>query len=134
MQKIRMAYLPNQRCGPHFSFVDPFVTVDHYTEAAQLLTEALKDVEAFTVTFENFSQFVFKSSAMFFAEPTIEPAGALHELLDAITKVFPHCTDQIDKAADKKCVQFHNFSFLRLSLPPFTKLSLLHYLLHWSFF
>lgn len=97
-----MQYLPNQRCGPHFSFVEPFVTAEHYPEAAALLTEVLKDIPAFTVTFENFSQFVFKSSAMFFADPTIEPPDALRNLLDAITKVFPQCTDQIDKAPDKR--------------------------------
>lgn len=76
---------------------------EDYDEAAKLLTEALQDVPAFSVTLDKFSQFVFKSSAMLFSDPTIEPADGLHNLLGAITQVFPQCQDQILKAPNKRC-------------------------------
>jgi hypothetical protein len=111
IQKIRNKSMANMRCGPHFSFVEPFVIVDHYPEASRLLTAALRETPSFVVHLECFSQFIFKSSAVLFLEPRIEPEGALHHLLDVITKLFPQCTDQIEKAPDHRFSSYHPLIF-----------------------
>ena len=37
------------RCGPHISFVEPFVMPQHYKEAVNLLTPVLREFEPFEV-------------------------------------------------------------------------------------
>lgn len=43
-QGIRNQHLPNQRCGPHFSFVEPFITEEQFPRVVELLTPVLAEV------------------------------------------------------------------------------------------
>jgi len=98
MQSYRNNYTKDARCGPHFSFVDPFVTVDNYPEAAKLLTEKLCDFPPFQVRLSNFGSFHFPKSSALYLEPEFDPPNALHELLKKIAEVFPQCNDQVLKS------------------------------------
>ena len=40
-----LAYLDNQRCGPHLSFVEPFVIPQHFPEAIKILKEGKFEIE-----------------------------------------------------------------------------------------
>eukprot|EP01130_Rhizamoeba_saxonica_P002202 TRINITY_DN12056_c0_g1_i1.p1 TRINITY_DN12056_c0_g1~~TRINITY_DN12056_c0_g1_i1.p1 ORF type:complete len:844 (-),score=168.87 TRINITY_DN12056_c0_g1_i1:167-2698(-) len=95
MQNFRSQHLPNQRCGPHFSFVDPFVTIENVDEAADILREILADVEPFQVEFNSFSEFLRPKNSMLFLDPTFTPKNGLDNLLERIMEHFPQCDDQI---------------------------------------
>jgi len=95
LQSIRTLTLPNQRCGPHISFVDPFVVESKLDSAAELLRPALKTLQPFMVKLSKFGYFTFRESAMLYLEPEIEPKDGLQKLLDTISCIFPQCTDQI---------------------------------------
>eukprot|EP01125_Pyxidicula_operculata_P013036 TRINITY_DN4303_c0_g1_i1.p1 TRINITY_DN4303_c0_g1~~TRINITY_DN4303_c0_g1_i1.p1 ORF type:complete len:333 (-),score=60.37 TRINITY_DN4303_c0_g1_i1:59-1057(-) len=103
-QLTRAKNLPNQRCGPHFSFVDPFVEEQHLGEAAELLKPVLKNIKPFKVILNKLNYFVNKTSCMLYAEPEFDPPTGLQDLLDAITQVFPHCNDQTKKSKNGKYV------------------------------
>jgi len=95
IQNIRTLIVPDARCGPHFSFLDPFVLAQHFEEAAQLLTEALRSVQPFKVRLGSFNFFDHKKSCTLYLEPEFEPEDGLQNLLDACLKVFPQCNDLV---------------------------------------
>jgi hypothetical protein len=46
--------LRSLRCGPHISFVEPFVMPQHYGEAVKLLTPVLRNIEPFEVVLSEY--------------------------------------------------------------------------------
>eukprot|EP01124_Arcella_intermedia_P016084 TRINITY_DN2261_c0_g1_i1.p1 TRINITY_DN2261_c0_g1~~TRINITY_DN2261_c0_g1_i1.p1 ORF type:complete len:886 (-),score=277.32 TRINITY_DN2261_c0_g1_i1:3-2660(-) len=95
IQSIRTLTLPNQRCGPHFSFIEPFVVLPQYERAAEILREVLRTVRPFTVTLKKLNYFSMKGSCMLYLEPEFEPKDGIFSLLSAVLSVFPHCSDQL---------------------------------------
>lgn len=97
-QKYRNLSLPNQRCGPHLSFVEPFVIEEHYSIAHTLLVQALADVKPFTLSLHKLNS--FPNNNMLFVEPVVSPPDGLQCLVNALLQVFPQCNDQVKKAKD----------------------------------
>jgi len=111
IQSIRTNWIADARCGPHISFVDPFIAPQHFSLAAQLLRAELQNIPPFTIKLEKFNYFVFSGSCMLYLEPVTSPPDALEELLNKILKIFPHCDDQIKKSKTGKLVP--HFSIAR---------------------
>jgi 2'-5' RNA ligase len=100
IQSIRTRYIPEARCGPHISFIDPFVSVENYDEVAELLQKELVQIEPFTVTLDKFNYFKHKSSCTLYLEPTVSPVNGIEKLLEHILRVVPQCDDQIKKSSN----------------------------------
>jgi 2'-5' RNA ligase len=101
VQSVRTQYIPDARCGPHISFIDPFVLPHHYPEAAKLLREALADFPPFQVRLAKFGHFIHSKSATLFLEPEFDPPSAVDVLLERILSVFPQCDDTVKKGKGK---------------------------------
>jgi len=99
-QQIRNRSLPHQRCGPHLSFLDPFIIEEQFPRVVELITPVLAQVKPFTVKLQHLNYFKHKTSAMLFVEPTFDPPNGLNSLLNALLEVFPQCNDQIKKSSD----------------------------------
>jgi len=104
LQEVRSLYIPNARCGPHFSFIDPFVVVDSYPDAAVLLRKALKNFPPFECTLSRFNYFEHSKTGTLYLEPTFNPPDALDQLLSIILDIFPQCNDQLKKSKSNKFV------------------------------
>jgi 2'-5' RNA ligase len=100
IQPLRNKYTANARCGPHITFIDPFVLSHEYTEARQILEDAFASLEPFEVRFEKFNFFKHKSSSTLFLEP-IAPEGAFDRLIELAAQAFPQCRDQLDRGNGK---------------------------------
>jgi hypothetical protein len=50
MQSIRTTNTVEAKCGPHISFIDPFIVPEQLEQAATLLEKALQNIEPFTIT------------------------------------------------------------------------------------
>lgn len=98
IQNIRTIFIAEARCGPHISFIDPFVLPEHFPEAAELLRSALSHLEPFTMKMNKLNYFVHKSSATLYLDPEFEPVDALQNLLQTIVRIFPQCDDTIKKS------------------------------------
>eukprot|EP01090_Pellita_catalonica_P023560 TRINITY_DN9784_c0_g1_i3.p1 TRINITY_DN9784_c0_g1~~TRINITY_DN9784_c0_g1_i3.p1 ORF type:complete len:353 (+),score=50.73 TRINITY_DN9784_c0_g1_i3:124-1059(+) len=101
---MRSVYCREQRCGPHFSFVEPFIASDDLAKAAKLLEVALKDCAPFTVIFKKCGFFLHQKSATLYLEPTFDPPNALQDLLSKIVKIFPQCDDLIKRSKTGKFI------------------------------
>jgi len=102
IQSLRTRFVPDARCGPHFSFLDPFVLQKHYPEAAKILKEELSTFTPFTVHLNNFDYFIHSRTVSLFLEPTTEPPNGFHELLERCLKVFPQCNDLVLRSKSGK--------------------------------
>jgi len=91
LQEIRVPNVRELRCGPHITLVYPFLPENLLEEAANLLTPALAQMEAFTITLDTLGKFRNGSSFNLHLRPTVDPPRALHDLQKAIENVFPHC-------------------------------------------
>lgn len=100
MSRFRARYTKNQRCGPHFSLIDPFVLPEHFPEAAALLRAALAAVPAFSMRLKDTAYFEHGKGKSFtlYVEPEIIPANALTRVIDAVLKVFPQCNDTVRRS------------------------------------
>lgn len=104
LQSLRTMTIPEARCGPHISFIDPFVELEYYPQAAQLLQQRLSELEPFQMTLEKLNHFEHKASATLYLEPKCEPINALDILYHEILKLFPECNDTSKKSKDGKLV------------------------------
>jgi len=111
IQRIRTKCINGPICGPHISFVDPFVHVQRYPQAADLLREALKELQPCRIRLAKFNFFAFKSSSIVWLDPEIDPPDSLQILIERIAKIFPQCKDQIEKSQTKKFIP--HFSIAR---------------------
>lgn len=93
IERFRTETTPDQRCGPHISFVDPFVQYPYFPEAAQILKEALRDFPPFQMTLFDLDYFAHKSSATAFLVPKTNPPDAIEQLSLRLLSLFPHCND-----------------------------------------
>jgi 2'-5' RNA ligase len=95
IQSLRTAFIPDARCGPHFSFLDPFVTLKHFPDAAKLLTEELSTFKPFKVYLNKLNYFIHSQTISLFLEPITEPPNAIEDLLERCLKIFPQCNDTV---------------------------------------
>jgi hypothetical protein len=102
IQSIRTQYIKNARCGPHISFLDPFISKQYYPKAAELLRNALSSFTPFTIYLEELSYFVHARSYSVYLIPRTEPPGAIQALLDICLTVFPQCTDLLEKSPNEQ--------------------------------
>ena len=93
LQTPRTETTPDQRCGPHVSFVDPFVEHAHFPIASLVLRQGLARFPPFRVHLDEFGSFEFAKSATAFAIPRTDPPGALEDLSLELLRLFPQCHD-----------------------------------------
>lgn len=103
IQPIRNKYTANARCGPHITFIDPFVLSHQYSEAKSILEDAFAHLAPFEVKLDKLNFFKHKTSSTLFVEPSA-PSGAFDELIRLAAEAFPQCRDQLDKGAGGKWV------------------------------
>lgn len=101
IQSVRTQYIADARCGPHLSFIDPFLLPHFYPEAARLLGEALADMPPIEVRLAKFGHFKHAKSATLFLEPEFNPPDAMDDLLARIMAVFPQCDDTVKRGQGK---------------------------------
>eukprot|EP01119_Soliformovum_irregulare_P025891 TRINITY_DN9706_c0_g1_i1.p1 TRINITY_DN9706_c0_g1~~TRINITY_DN9706_c0_g1_i1.p1 ORF type:complete len:315 (-),score=54.36 TRINITY_DN9706_c0_g1_i1:23-967(-) len=96
IQSHRTLFTREARCGPHITFVDPFIAPEDMSEAIRILQEVLKEFPPFTIRFERFSKFVHsKNHCTLFLDPICDPPNALQDLQQTVLKAFPQCDGQI---------------------------------------
>eukprot|EP00755_Sulcionema_specki_P018017 Sspe_Gene.65810::Locus_38908_Transcript_4_7_Confidence_0.364_Length_1448::g.65810::m.65810 len=95
LQMMRSSILDNQRCGPHLSFIDPFVLPEFHAEAAELLRRALAGLKPFRMTLNKFGHFKHGAQSSLFVDPEIDPPDALENLIQTILEIFPQCNDTV---------------------------------------
>lgn len=98
IQPLRNKYTANARCGPHITFIDPFVLSHQYTEACRVLEDAFASLPPFEVQLNKFGFFQHKSSSTLYLEPTA-PEGMFDQLINLAVSAFPQCRDQLEKGA-----------------------------------
>ncbi len=100
IQAIRRRHDRNiGRWMPHITLIYGFLPEDYFEEAAQLIAQALADVEPFELTLEGFDTFTHRSSSTAWLKPVAHPPGALHQLQAVLQKLFPQCDEQSKKSA-----------------------------------
>jgi 2'-5' RNA ligase len=97
IQSIRTQHLREVRCGPHFSFLDPFVMPDELDVGANLLKQSFKNMEPFQVTLGDLQYFKHKNSSVLYLDPVTEPKSMLDALMQEALQIFPQCDDQVTK-------------------------------------
>eukprot|EP01125_Pyxidicula_operculata_P005953 TRINITY_DN2078_c1_g3_i1.p1 TRINITY_DN2078_c1_g3~~TRINITY_DN2078_c1_g3_i1.p1 ORF type:complete len:805 (+),score=126.33 TRINITY_DN2078_c1_g3_i1:450-2864(+) len=128
IQAIRTLNVANARCGPHFSFLDPFVLPKHYPIAAELLKEELKTFPPFKVHLKSFSYFNHaKSYSLFIVPETTPDPNAFNKLLKRCLKVFPQCNDLVVRGGEKGFVahmtiaKYETYDQLKTAMDNLTK-------------
>eukprot|EP00027_Filamoeba_sp_ATCC50430_P005154 CAMPEP_0168551570 /NCGR_PEP_ID=MMETSP0413-20121227/6243_1 /TAXON_ID=136452 /ORGANISM="Filamoeba nolandi, Strain NC-AS-23-1" /LENGTH=388 /DNA_ID=CAMNT_0008582105 /DNA_START=50 /DNA_END=1212 /DNA_ORIENTATION=+ len=97
IQRIRTLYVPDCRCGPHITFIDPFIELEYFPQAAAIMQEALKNFPPFQIKFDKFNYFVHNKSATLYLEPETEDPNVLQNLMQEVLKVFPQCNDSVKR-------------------------------------
>jgi poly(A) polymerase len=100
IQHLRKRYDRNyRRWMPHITLIYGFVPEELLEAAAQLISDVVKDLEAFTITLTAPGTFIQRASTTGWIQPVAETEEALHTLQAAIQRLFPTCNEQSSKAA-----------------------------------
>uniref|UniRef100_A0A6B2L2U7 Uncharacterized protein n=1 Tax=Arcella intermedia TaxID=1963864 RepID=A0A6B2L2U7_9EUKA len=98
IQYIRSRYVSNARCGPHISFIDPFIDPYYYPMAKEHLSKALEQVPPFQIHLKQISYFKHNNSSYsLYIDPISDPPEALLNLHEICLQVFPQCNDIVSK-------------------------------------
>ena len=118
IQVIRTRFMDEMRCGPHMTFVEPFVPkgkflynllhpkylrntlVEEIPLAAALLKEEFKNFPPFKVKFTKFNYFVFPKSSVLYLEPECEPINAIQLMKSKLIQLFPNCNDRAKRSGE----------------------------------
>lgn len=99
IQHLRKRYDRNyRRWMPHITLIYGFVSEELLEAAAQLISDAVKGLEEFTITLTAPGTFTQRASATGWIQPVADTEGALHKLQVALQKLFPTCNEQSDRA------------------------------------
>jgi len=104
VQSLRTLYSSGVYCGPHITFVEPFVVEEELEEATNILKESFrkKPFKTFTIHLRHFSYFQHSRAATLFLVPEFETEDGetespLEELMEHFLSVFPQCDDHISR-------------------------------------
>lgn len=100
IQQIRKQHDRNyKRWMPHITLIYGFVPEELFETASQLLSEAVKELETFTITLATPGTFTQRASTTGWIQPIASPEGALRTLQATLQKLFPTCNEQSSRAA-----------------------------------
>eukprot|EP01089_Gocevia_fonbrunei_P008731 TRINITY_DN2045_c0_g1_i1.p1 TRINITY_DN2045_c0_g1~~TRINITY_DN2045_c0_g1_i1.p1 ORF type:complete len:289 (+),score=57.88 TRINITY_DN2045_c0_g1_i1:80-946(+) len=85
------------RWPPHINLLFPFVSDEHFEEAAKVLKDRLKDFNPFNVEFKEFSAFQQSKSSTVWLKPETDHPDTFQDLQRAVETPFPSCTQQSTK-------------------------------------
>ena len=123
IQAIRQQYDSGfVRIVPHITLLYGFLPDRYFEEVVDIIAPILAKIPPFTVTLADFQLFTHHKSSTAYLRPVIKPEGALHELQDALYRLFPQCYEQSTKTIDGfnphlSVGQFANLSEAEAKLP-----------------
>eukprot|EP00164_Ancoracysta_twista_P012731 GFYU01020071.1.p1 GENE.GFYU01020071.1~~GFYU01020071.1.p1 ORF type:complete len:222 (+),score=35.38 GFYU01020071.1:85-666(+) len=90
------------RWMPHINLVYPFVPVDDFADAAQIISNEVKQLSPFTLHLKQFNYFTQRDRVTMHITPEEEDGGItqLRALQQLASAGFPHCTEQHTKSKD----------------------------------
>lgn len=100
IQSLRKRYDRNYtRWMPHITLIYGFVPEELLEAAAQLIADAVKGLEEFSIALTAPGTFSQRASATGWIQPVAETEGALHTLQTTLQRLFPTCNEQSSRAA-----------------------------------
>src|SRR5262249_16386600 len=99
IQQLRERYDRNYgRWMPHITLIYGFVPEELLETASQLISEAVKGLEAFTIALTAPGTFTQRASTTGWIEAVGDTGGALQALQAALQQLFPTCDEQSSRA------------------------------------
>jgi|GEM_PF-2261928 len=100
IQAIRQCYDTRfYRWMPHINLIYGFIPESHFTDAVEIITPSLAQLQPFTVSLAGFDTFKHSKSSTAWLRPVAQPETALHELQTELQSLFPQCDEQSAKSA-----------------------------------
>jgi poly(A) polymerase len=100
IQTIRQCYDTRfYRWMPHINLIYGFLPESYFTDAVEIITPALAQIQPFTVSLTDFDTFQHGKSSTAWLRPVAQPETALHELQEELQSLFPQCNEQSTKSA-----------------------------------